>query len=103
MRNLSPQRSPNQETLQDQAKAAYQTGDFEEALKLYRTALSSDARDKKERQLLLSNIVACRLNIGGKAQAEAAVENAKQVSILARLGVFFDILILDHLKQFLAF
>ena len=86
MRNLSPQRSPNQDTLQEQSKAAYQRGDFEEALKLYRAALSV-AGDNKERQLLLSNIVACRLNIGGKAQAEAAVENAKQVSTLARLVV----------------
>lgn len=65
--------------MQDQAKEAYEQGDFEEALKFYRMALPS-ARGK-ERQLLLSNIVACRLNVGGSAQAEAAVENAKQVSI----------------------
>ncbi|KAL3944437.1 MAG: hypothetical protein SGBAC_001465 [Bacillariaceae sp.] len=77
MRNLSPPRSPSQESvLQDQAKEAYEQGDFEEALKFYRMALPS-ARGK-ERQLLLSNIVACRLNVGGSAQAEAAVENAKQ-------------------------
>ncbi|CAJ1931223.1 unnamed protein product [Cylindrotheca closterium] len=73
MRNLSP----NQEgVLQEQAKEAYANEDFEEALKLYRVALPSSRG--KERQLLLSNIVACRLNIGGSAQAEAAVDNAKQ-------------------------
>eukprot|EP00526_Cylindrotheca_closterium_P018328 CAMPEP_0113602618 /NCGR_PEP_ID=MMETSP0017_2-20120614/852_1 /TAXON_ID=2856 /ORGANISM="Cylindrotheca closterium" /LENGTH=360 /DNA_ID=CAMNT_0000510977 /DNA_START=138 /DNA_END=1217 /DNA_ORIENTATION=- /assembly_acc=CAM_ASM_000147 len=77
MRNLSPPRSPNQEVvLQEQAKEAYEKGDFEEALKFYRAALPSTRGN--ERQLLLSNIVACRLNIGGSAQAEAAVENAKQ-------------------------
>lgn len=80
MRNLSPQRSPNQDTLPEQAKVSYQNGDYEEALKLYGAALSKMARgsSKDERQLMLSNIVACRLNIGGPAQAEAAVENAKQ-------------------------
>lgn len=80
MRNLSPQRSPTQDAnLREESKAAYQRGDFEEALRLYKTLLAS-TRDSKERQLLLSNIVACRLNIGGSAQAEAAVDNAKQVS-----------------------
>ena len=79
--------------MQGHAKEAYAREDFEEALKLYRAALPSTRGH--ERQLLLSNIVACRLNVGGLAQAEAAVDNAKQVSIgttcLTRVDyIFFE-------------
>jgi hypothetical protein len=51
---------------------------FEEALTSYRAALLT-APDATEKQILLSNIVACRLKIGGPAMAAAAVEEAKQV------------------------
>ncbi len=35
---------------------------------------------KNEHQILLSNVIACRLKIGGKDMAEKAVEEAKLVS-----------------------
>lgn len=64
----------------EQAKDDYQRSDFEGALTSYGAALHPDLHcPADERQLLLSNMVACRMKIGGAAQAEAAVENAKQV------------------------
>lgn len=55
---------------------------FEEALTSYRAALLT-APDAAEKQILLSNIVACRLKIGGPAMSAAAVEEAKQVRSVA--------------------
>ena len=54
---------------------------FEEALTSYRAALLT-APDATEKQILLSNIVACRLKIGGPAMSAAAVEEAKQVRFI---------------------
>eukprot|EP00980_Cylindrotheca_fusiformis_P028890 scaffold22668_cov161-Cylindrotheca_fusiformis.AAC.7 len=62
---------------QERAKQAYQQGDYESALTSYGAALQSNC-PAADRQVILSNMVACRLHIGGSAQAEAAVENAKQ-------------------------
>ena len=61
-------------------RAAYERGDYTQALSCYRTALRPEyeCAVTADRQVLLSNIVACRLQLGGKAQAEAAVRDAQQ-------------------------
>ena len=67
----------------ERARDAYERGDYPLALMHYATALQPEARcPSTERQLILSNMVATRLMMGGPGQAEAAVENAKQVSSL---------------------
>ena len=68
-------------TLKEQGKVAFEQGDYAKAIKKYSLALQPDRNcPASERQILLSNMVAARLQIGGPTQAEAAVENAKQVS-----------------------
>ncbi len=62
----------------DDGKNFFRQEKFEEALTSYRAALLT-APDATEKQILLSNIVACRLKIGGPSMAAAAVEEAKQV------------------------
>ena len=58
---------------------AYSRGEYAVALQAYSQALhQGDAVPIRDRQLLLSNMVACRLQLGGPAQGEAAVANAKQ-------------------------
>ena len=67
----------------ERARGAYERGDYPLALVHYAAALQPGARcPPTERQLILSNMVATRLIIGGPGQVEAAVENAKQVSWL---------------------
>ena len=67
----------------ERARDAYERGDYPLALMHYATALQPEARcPSTERQLILSNMVATRLMMGGPGQVEAAVENAKQVSSL---------------------
>lgn len=66
-----------------QGSAHYQREHYEEALASFRAALNPDFTvpcPRAEKQIILSNIVACRLKIGGLPQAEAAVEDAKQVN-----------------------
>lgn len=69
-------------TQRDLGKEAYQKGDYDKALSAFTAAIhpSLECPSSKERQILLSNIVACRLQLGGSAQAEAAIEVAKKVS-----------------------
>lgn len=63
----------------NRGKVCYERGDCEAALDAYKCALSPALNaSRQERQIILSNIVACRLKIGGAAQAAAAVANAKQ-------------------------
>jgi len=66
----------------DNGKRHYQTGNYEAALTSYRAALTTTTSmggpGAQDRQVLLSNIVACRLHIGGAAQARAAIQDAKQ-------------------------
>jgi len=72
----------------ERGKRRYEEGKYELALESFRAALSSPEYNNNngggcppprlERQLLLSNVVACRLKIGGPAQARAAVEDAKR-------------------------
>ena len=72
----------------DAGMVAFSQGDFDVALSSYQTALeeltSAERRDGFERsndkQKLLSNVVACRLKIGGEEMATRAIEEAKQVS-----------------------
>jgi hypothetical protein len=63
----------------EKGRRCYERSQYEDSLDAYKAALSPDfSVPKRERQILLSNIVACRLKIGGHAQAAAAVESAKQ-------------------------
>lgn len=65
-----------------QGKTNYDEQNFGAALTYYSAALNPELScPPVERQVILSNMVACRLKIGGPAHARAAVENAKQVSI----------------------
>jgi hypothetical protein len=62
----------------DLARRRYEAGDYEAALSSYTSAIHPDLHcPASEQQILLSNLVACRLKIGGPAQSRAAVENAK--------------------------
>jgi hypothetical protein len=64
-------------------KDLYEQGNnYQGALASYAAALHpqfSSTMPVSERQIILSNLVACRLQMGGMAQAHAAIENAKQV------------------------
>ena len=74
--------------LKDAGKIAFAQGNFDLALSSYLSALEEltseerrDGSDKSnDKQILLSNVVACRLKIGGEDMATQAVEEAKQVS-----------------------
>ncbi|MGK3745203.1 MAG: hypothetical protein ACI90V_012064 [Bacillariaceae sp.] len=61
---------------------SFNRGDYGVALQAYaqasRQSSSNAAPSTLDRQILLSNMVACRLKLGGKAQAEAAVVTAKK-------------------------
>jgi tetratricopeptide (TPR) repeat protein len=62
-----------------QARDYYESGQYEEALASYRAALNPEYECPAiEAQILRSNVVACRLKLGGDAQAAAAVQDAKQ-------------------------
>ena len=61
----------------------YQREEYEHALASFRASLNPEFSARcpsVEKQIILSNIVACRLKLGGPAQFEAAVQDAKQVS-----------------------
>jgi Tfp pilus assembly protein PilF len=61
-------------------KGQFERGDYETALTSYSAAINPELNcPASERQIVLSNMVACRLKIGGPAHARAAVDNAKQV------------------------
>eukprot|EP00985_Skeletonema_marinoi_P020137 scaffold11801_cov103-Skeletonema_marinoi.AAC.2 len=70
----------------DAGKIAFSQGNFQSALSSYLTALEEltseerrDGSDKSnDKQILLSNVVACRLKIGGGDMATQAIEEAKQ-------------------------
>lgn len=72
----------------DAGKIAFSQGNFQSALSSYLTALEEltseerrDGSDKSnDKQILLSNVVACRLKIGGGEMATQAIKEAKQVS-----------------------
>lgn len=67
----------------EQGSAYFQREEYEDALASYRAALSPEYMcPSSEKQIVWSNIVACRLKIGGLAQAKAAVEDAKTVCVL---------------------
>lgn len=82
---MTRQPSPAPETpsswvgFKELARRQYERGDYEGALNSYTSALNPDMRcPSSEKQIILSNLVACRLKNGGPAQAQAAVESAKQ-------------------------
>lgn len=75
----------------DKGKHFFSQGNYNAALSSYQTALdqltSEETRDggndkSNDKQILLSNVVACRLKIGGEDMATQAVEDAKQVSLI---------------------
>ena len=78
----------------DKGKHFFSQGNYNSALASYLTALdqltseetSSDGNDNRsnDKQILLSNVVACRLKIGGEDMATQAVQDAKQVSLSQR-------------------
>lgn len=63
----------------DLARRQYEQGKYEDAVTSYTAALNPELRcPASEQQILLSNLIACRLKIGGTAQARAALDHAKQ-------------------------
>jgi len=80
----------------DDGKRAFIENRFSDALGHYLTAIdqliftsssssegaSSSSSNNSEHQILLSNVVACRLKIGGTDMIEKAVEEAKKVRLL---------------------
>lgn len=80
-RTLSPSRnSPTSWAgYKELARRQYDRGEYEAATKSYISAMNPEYHcPSSEQQIILSNLVACRLKIGGTAQARAAVDNAKQ-------------------------
>ena len=63
----------------DLARRQYEQGKYEDAVASYTAALNPELNcPAAEQQILLSNLIACRLKIGGPAQARAAVDNSKR-------------------------
>lgn len=60
------------------AKGHFQNERYDQALSSYQAAVVN--APEAEKQILLSNCIACRLKIGGPAMAAAAVEESKRVS-----------------------
>ena len=73
----------------DAGQQAFVNENYSEALNQYTKAIdlltseeqSSSNNNTKEHQVLLSNVIACRLKIGGVDMATDAVEDSKQVCI----------------------
>jgi hypothetical protein len=62
-----------------QAKEFYQRNDYHDALQAYRRCLlCDDLVDPIERSVILGNMVACRLQLGGPAHSRAAVTDARE-------------------------
>jgi tetratricopeptide (TPR) repeat protein len=82
MRYPNPNASPAASSWpqhKQQGRVYYESGQYEEALASYRAALNPEYEcPATEAQILRSNVVACRLKLGGVAQAAAAVQDAKQ-------------------------
>ena len=88
MRNMGPSIPSSWMGHKDQGKRHFQNERYEDALASYRAGISPEYNcPRDERQIMLSNIVACRLKIGGSAMAAAAVEEAKQVSVVVVTAV----------------
>eukprot|EP00592_Proboscia_alata_P002649 CAMPEP_0194368994 /NCGR_PEP_ID=MMETSP0174-20130528/17249_1 /TAXON_ID=216777 /ORGANISM="Proboscia alata, Strain PI-D3" /LENGTH=422 /DNA_ID=CAMNT_0039145661 /DNA_START=1 /DNA_END=1265 /DNA_ORIENTATION=+ len=73
-----PPNSTDWHTLKEEGRVHYSAGNYELALTSYRNALGGGNCPEYERQILLSNAVACRLKLGGMAQWEAALVDARQ-------------------------
>ena len=56
----------------------YQRGHFDDALQAYRRSLLDTTISSIDKSIVLSNMVACRLSLGGPAHARAAVQDAQQ-------------------------
>jgi hypothetical protein len=95
--------SPSNKTwkfLKEEGKQQFKNGEYTEALVSFQKALKKIEDDptgsqrrigilapKVEREILLSNSVACRLKIGGPEMAYVAVEEAKKVSLMFDFGI----------------
>jgi len=74
----------------EKGKSLFRNGSYAAALESFQTALHTLSTTiggiggvpSSEREILLSNMVACRLQIGGKLMASAAVEESKQCILL---------------------
>jgi hypothetical protein len=58
-------------------------------------------KDNNEHQILLSNVIACRLKIGGIDMAEKAVEEAKQVNtsmVCDQISIFHVDILVTHFQ-----
>lgn len=74
----------------DLGATSYASADYTNALTHYSNALDKLKSDvlsevtadekKKQHQILLSNVIACRLKIGGEDMVDLALEEAKEVS-----------------------
>jgi len=72
----------------DAGQQAFVNENYPEALIQYTKAIdlltsgeAGSSNNTKEHQVLLSNVIACRLKIGGADMATKAVEDSKQVCI----------------------
>jgi len=65
----------------DAGQQAFVNENYPEALNQYTNAIDllTSATNTKEHQVLLSNVIACRLKIGGVDMVTKAVEDSKQV------------------------
>ena len=83
--NNNENTEPSWKKHKENGKHHFENGNYEEALASWNEALKVEYEaPDSERQILLSNLVACRLKIGGNDMAEAAVEEAKQVRAIFR-------------------
>jgi hypothetical protein len=81
----------------DLGASAFSSQNYHESLRHYTNALEKLKRvmnlggesstDKKQHQILLSNVIACRLKIGGEEMVERAVAESKEVRSLCFLLV----------------
>ena len=71
----------------DAGQQAFVNENYPEALNQYTKAIDlltseeGSSNNIKEHQVLLSNVIACRLKIGGDDMATKAVDDSKQVCI----------------------
>lgn len=76
----------------DLGATSFSSQNYHDAIRHYSNAIQKlqdsgvqGVEVKKHRQILLSNVIACRLKIGGKEMIDKAVGEAKEVSRLCYL------------------
>ena len=76
--NYSRSNTKSWTNLKEEGRVHYQSQNYNEALECYRAALVQRGISDYDKQMILSNIVACRLKIGTRAQTEVALLDAKK-------------------------